>query len=55
MKVGDLVRIKKTGETAVIIHLLSFENGKNLQPVVMIGSKLKLYGKRMLEVINESW
>ena len=54
MKVGDLVRIKKTGETAVITQFVSFEKGENQQPVIMIEGRLQLYGESMLEVISET-
>tara|TARA_Y100000310_G_C20482342_1_gene715285 strand:+ start:102 stop:296 length:195 start_codon:yes stop_codon:yes gene_type:complete len=54
VKVGDLVRIKKTGETAVITQFVSFEKGENQQPVIMIEGRLQLYGESMLEVISET-
>jgi hypothetical protein len=54
VKVGDLVRIKQTGESAVITEFVSFEEGKNPQPVVMVDGRLRLYGEEALEVDSES-
>ena len=61
MKVGDLVRINTRalgshprGHTGIIVCLKSFEHGKNLQPIVLIDGKLRLYGESVCEVISES-
>ena len=60
MKVGDLVRIihdtleARVNNRGMIVCFKSFEKGKNPQPVVLIDGKLRLYGKSMCEVINES-
>jgi hypothetical protein len=60
MKVGDLVRIwfgtARAGadKVGVIVSFMSFEHGKNPQPIVMIDGKLRLVGVPACEVINES-
>ena len=61
MKVGDLVKIVvhpnyvDGGEyTGVIVRMISFERGKNPQPVVLVNGKCKLYGSQVCEVISEN-
>ena len=54
MKVGDLVRIISTGEVGVVARFVSFEAGRNPQPVVMIDSRLRMYGRSACEIINET-
>ena len=62
MKVGDLVRIathgsvppKERRRTGVIVRMVSFEGGKNPQPIILIGGTCQLYGSHVCEVISES-
>ena len=54
MKPGDLVRIMSTGEVGLLVRFVSFEKGKNPQPVLMINGRLGMYGHLACEVINES-
>ena len=54
MKCGDLVRIKENGRVGVITSFVSFEKGKNPQPVVMIEGRQMMYGHLACEVISES-
>jgi len=63
MKVGDLVRLKinntstasyKKSTTGVIVRMISFERGRNPQPVVLINGKCQLFGAQVCEVISES-
>ena len=57
MKVGDLVRIIRCAsalneEMGVITEFISLERGKNPQPVVMVGGRLRLYGIGAIEVVD---
>ena len=59
MKVGDLVRISaygmtEPGQVGIIVQMVSFETGKNPQPIVLLNGRRKLFGAQVCEVINES-
>ena len=54
MKAGDLVRIMSTGEVGLLVRFVSFEEGKNPQPVLMINGRLGMYGHSACEVISEN-
>ena len=53
MKPGDLVHVHGK-EIGVIVDLISFEGGKNPQPIIMIGERMLLTSWEVLEVISES-
>jgi hypothetical protein len=53
VKVGDLIRIISTGEVGVVTRFISFERGKNPQPVVLIDATLRVCGHFACEVISE--
>ncbi len=59
MKVGDLVRVDAyelpaSGQVGLIVQMVSFETGKNPQPIVLLNGKRKLFGAQVCEVLNES-
>ena len=53
MKPGDLVHVHGK-EVGVIVDMISFEGGKNPQPIIMIGERMLLTSWTALEVINEA-
>ena len=59
MKVGDLVRVNAydlpaSGQVGLIVQMVSFETGKNPQPIVLLNGRRKLFGAQVCEVVSES-